>query len=182
MESRLKKSLTGAGRASHASQDSTRAAPEEKFITAQERRRMWSKEWTQSALPDVPEIPGWHVCWLSTTNSYDTIDKRMRLGYVQVKQEEVPGFENFRVKSGEHVGFVSCNEMLLFKIPMDAYQDIMMQMHHEMPNDEADKIRVQVEQLQGGAQDSNGRNLAEIEGDGLRQLSRKNVPDPIFHG
>jgi len=182
MESRLKKSLTGAGRASHASQDSDRAAPEEKFMTAQERRRMWSEEWTQSALPKTPEIPGWHVCWLSTTNSYDTIDKRMRLGYVPVAQEEVPGFENYRVKSGEHVGFVSCNEMLLFKIPMDVYQDVMTQMHHELPNDEADKIRVQVEQLQGQAQDSNGRSLAEIEGDGLRQLSRKNVPMPIFQG
>jgi len=119
---------------------------------------------------------------LSTTNSYDTIDKRMRLGYVPVKQEEVPGFENYRVKSGEHVGFVSCNEMLLFKLPMDVYQDVMTQMHHELPNDEADKIRVQVEQLQGQAQDSNGRSLAEIEGDGLRQLSRKNVPMPIFQG
>jgi len=143
---------------------------------------MWSEEWTQSALPKTPEIPGWHVCWLSTTNSYDTIDKRMRLGYVPVAQEEVPGFENYRVKSGEHVGFVSCNEMLLFKLPMDVYQDVMTQMHHELPNDEADKIRVQVEQLQGQAQDSNGRSLAEIEGDGLRQLSRKNVPMPIFQG
>jgi len=143
---------------------------------------MWSEEWTQSALPKTPDIPGWHVCWLSTTNSYDTIDKRMRLGYVPVKQEEVPGFENYRVKSGEHVGFVSCNEMLLFKLPMDVYQDVMTQMHHELPNDEADKIRVQVEQLQGQAQDSNGRSLAEIEGDGLRQLSRKNVPMPIFQG
>jgi len=65
---------------------------------------------------------------------------------------------------------------------MDVYQDVMTQMHHELPNDEADKIRVQVEQLQGQAQDSNGRSLAEIEGDGLRQLSRKNVPMPIFQG
>jgi hypothetical protein len=181
MESRLKKSLSAGGRENRASMDESRKPPEEKFITSQERRRMWSEEWTQSALPKVPEMPGWHPCWLSTTNSYDSIDKRMRLGYVPVKAEEVSGYENFRVKSGEHVGFIACNEMLLFKIPMDVYQDYMLHMHHDMPNDESDKIRVQVEQLQG-AQDSSGKHLAEVEGDGLRQLSRKNVPDPVFHG
>ena len=183
MESRLKKSLNAGGRESRASQDITRQPPQEKFINSQERqtRKMWSEEWTQSALPKVPQVPGWHTCWLSTTNSYDSIDKRMRLGYVPVKSEEMPGFENFRVKAGEHTGFVACNEMLLFKIPMDMYQDVMTQVHHEMPNDEAEKIKVQVEQLQGG-QDSSGRNLAEVEGDGLRQLSRRNVPDPVFHG
>jgi len=183
MESRLKKSLNAGGRESRASQDITRQPPQEKFINSQERqtRKMWSEEWTQSALPKVPEIPGWHPCWLSSTNSYDSIDKRMRLGYVPVKAEELHGYEQYKVKSGEHVGFIACNEMLLFKIPMDVYQDVMLHMHHEAPNEEAEKIRVQVEQLQG-AQDSSGRNLAGIEGDGLRQLSRKNVPDPIFHG
>ena len=181
MESRLKKSLNAGGRESRASQDTTRQPPEEKFMSAQERRKMWSEEWTQSALPKVPEMPGWHLCWLSTTNSYDSIDKRMRLGYVPVKADEMPHFENYKVKAGEHIGFIACNEMILYKLPMDIYQDVMLQMHHEAPNEEAEKIRVQVEQLQG-AQDSNGRNLTDIEGDGLRQLSRKNVPDPIFHG
>ena len=80
MESRLKKSLSAGGREQRSSQDLSREAPEEKFISKQERRKMWSDEWTQSALPKAPEIPGWHVCWLSTTNAYDTIDKRIRLG------------------------------------------------------------------------------------------------------
>ena len=69
--------------------------------------------------------------------------------------------------------------MVLYKIPMDVYQEVMLHMHHDLPNEESDKIRVQVEQLQN-AQDSSGRNLADVEGDGLKQLSRKNVPDPIF--
>jgi len=56
-----------------------------------------------------------------------------------------------------------------------------LHMHHDLPNEEADKIRVQVEQLQG-TQDSSGRGLADIEGDGLRQLSKNNVPNPVFHG
>ena len=92
MDSRLKKTLNAGGRESRSSQDLSRAAPEEAFISKQERRKMWSDEWTQSALPKVPDIPGWHLCWLSTTNGYDSIDKRMRLGYVPVKAEELPGF------------------------------------------------------------------------------------------
>ena len=180
MDSRLKKSLNAGGRETRASEDASRAAPEEKFMSAQERRKMWSDEWTQSALPKLPELPGWHLCWLSTTNSYDSIDKRIRLGYVPVKTEEIHGFENFRVKAGEHAGFIACNEMLLFKIPMDMYQDIMLQMHHEKPMEESEKIRVQLENLQG-ARDSTGRSLGRVEGEGFGEIERS-VPTPVFHG
>ena len=38
MESRLKKSLNAGGRESRSSQDQSRAAPEEKFMSTQERR------------------------------------------------------------------------------------------------------------------------------------------------
>ena len=180
MDSRLKKTLNAGGRDSRSSQDLSRAPVEEKFMSAQERRKMWSDEWTQSALPKVPALEGWHLCWLSTTNGYDSIDKRFRLGYAPVKSEEFPGFENYRVKAGEHVGFIACNEMILCKIPMEMYQDIMLQMHHEAPLEESGKIRVQAENLQG-ARDSNGRSLGSVEGDGFGDLNR-NVPIPVFHG
>ena len=180
-ESRLKKSLSAGGREDRASEDTNRAAPEEKFISTQERRRMWSEEWTQSALPKLPEMSGWHLCWLSTTNSYDSIDKRMRLGYVPVKSEEVPGYEDYRVKSGEHVGYVSCNEMLLFKLPMDIYQEIMVYQHHDRPREESEKIRVQVESLQG-QRDSNGRSLVQVEGEGIGSIEKQPNRTPVFSG
>jgi hypothetical protein len=126
-------------------------------------------------------MKGWHLCWLSTTNSYDSIDKRYRLGYVPVKSDEFPGFDNYRVKAGEHVGFIACNEMLLCKIPMEIYQDIMLQMHHEMPNEEADKIRVQVEQLQG-QRDSSGKALTQVEGDGFGKFDHSASNTPFFQG
>ena len=141
---------------------------------------MWSDEWTQSALPKTPEIPGWHLCWLSTTNSYDSIDKRMRLGYVPVKADELTGFDTYRVKSGENIGFIACNEMVLYKIPMDLYQDVMLQMHHEKPMEEADKIRVQAENLQG-MRDSSGKSLGQVEGEGFGDLDR-DVKTPVFIG
>jgi hypothetical protein len=142
---------------------------------------MRSEEWTQSALPKLPEIDGWHFCWLSTTNSYDSIDKRIRLGYVPVKSEELPGYENYKVKSGEHVGYISCNEMLLFKLPMDIYQEVMTHMHHDKPREEADKIRVSVENLQG-VRDSNGRALVGIEGDGMGNFDQHPNKTPVFSG
>jgi len=180
-ESRLKKSLNAGGRNDRASEDATRASPEDKFPSKNERRRMWNEEWTQSALPKLPGIDGWHLCWLSTTNSYDSIDKRIRLGYVPVKSEELPGYEDYRVKAGEHVGYISCNEMLLFKIPMDVYQDYMTHMHHDMPNEEAEKVRVQLESLQG-ARDSNGKSLVSVEGEGMGSFDQQPMKAPVFYG
>jgi hypothetical protein len=180
MDSRLKKTLNAGGRESRSSQDLSRAAPEEAFISKQERRKMWSDEWTQSALPKVPDIPGWHLCWLSTTNGYDSIDKRMRLGYVPVRADELPGFDNYRVKAGEDIGFIACNEMRLYKLPMEVYQEVMTQMHHDAPNEESDKVQVQVEQLQGN-RDSSGKSLGSVEGEGFGNLNR-NIQTPVFHG
>jgi hypothetical protein len=180
MDGRLKKSLSAGGRETRASEDAVRRGPEEQFHSTQEHRRMWSDEWTQSALPKVPEIPGWHLCWLSTTNAYDSIDKRIRLGYVPVRADELPGFENWKVKAGEDVGFIACNEMRLYKIPMEIYQDVMLHMHHEKPMEEADKIRVQVENLQG-ARDSRGKSLGQVEGEGFGEMDR-NVKTPVFIG
>lgn len=142
---------------------------------------MWSDEWTQSALPKVPEIPGWHLCWLSTTNAYDTIDKRMRLGYVPVKADELPGFDNYRVKAGEHVGQIACNEMLLFKLPMDVYQEVMTQLHFDAPLEEEEKIRSQMENIQG-ARDSNGKRLVQLE-EGMGRFDHQQTNRaPIFEG
>jgi hypothetical protein len=180
MDSRLKKSLQAGGRNDRSSEDASRRPPEEKFMSSQERRKMWSDEWTQSALPKVPEIPGWHLCWLSTTNAYDTIDKRMRLGYVPVTADEIPGFDNYRVKAGEHVGHVACNEMLLFKLPMDVYQEVMTQMHYDAPREEEDRIRSQVESL--SAKDSSGRKLVHVEAGMDRFEQQQSNRAPIFEG
>lgn len=177
MDSRLKKSLTSGERETRASEDAARRPPEDSFVSSEERRKMWKDEWTQSALPTAPHIPGWHVCWLSTTNSYDSIDKRVRLGYVPVKSDEIPGFENYRVKAGEHIGYIACNEMLLFKIPEDAYQEIMTHFHHDQPLEEANKIKMNAEQQVG--RDSSGRRLGQVEGEGLGELD-KPLPAPVF--
>ena len=177
-DDRLKKDLSLGGRESRAKQDSARGPATDELASQQERRKMFRNEWVQESLPKPPDIPGFHVIWLSTTNGYDPIHKRQRMGYTPVTIDEVPGFENYKVKAGEHSGFVACNEMLLYKIPQDIFQQIMEELHHHAPQDEADKIRVQAENLQG-ARDSRGRNLGMVEGEGITNLD-KPMPVPVF--
>ena len=182
MESRLKKSITAGGRHTRASEDHSRLPAEESFASTQDIDKMWSDEWTQSALPKVPDIPGFHLCWLSTTNSYDTIDKRIRLGYTPVLADELPGYENYRVKAGEHVGHIACNEMLLFKIPMDLYQRVMTHFHYQKPMEATQAIMERMEELQQGV-DSSGHKLLKTEGEGFGNVAKSsyNRP-PVFEG
>jgi len=177
-DERLKKNLNAGGRESRAMQDDRARPADDQLASSEERRRMFRSEWIQEALPTPPDIPGYHLCWLSTTNAYDPIHKRIRLGYEPVKAEELPGFDSYKVKAGELTGFVACNEMVLYKMPEEIYQQLMAEVHHYAPQEEADKIRVQVEQLQS-VRDSNGRRLGGVEGDGMSSFD-KHLPPPIF--
>jgi len=83
-----------ADRAQEVMERSMTASPDD--IARRERLDAFRDKWANSALPDLPEnvIPGMHLCWLSTTNTYDSIDKRMALGYEPVKASELGiGFE-----------------------------------------------------------------------------------------
>lgn len=177
-DSRIKKTLVPEDRENRATADESRRPPEDSMASAEERKKMWRESWKQTALPDTPTIPGWHTCWLSTTNVYDTIEKRMRLGYVRVTTEELGISDSLRVKEGEFAGFISCNEMLLFKIPMEAYQEIMAMFHHEAPAEDAANIRRKVEENQ--ARDSQGQVLGTLE-DG-HKVNESNMRAPVFAG
>ena len=111
----------------------TRAAASSDDIARRERLEAFRDKWQNSALPDIPEnaIPGFHLCWLSTTNNYDSIDKRMALGYEPVKAAELgKGFETLgKMSSGKFEVCVSCNEMVLFKIPEEVYQEVRSEEH-----------------------------------------------------
>jgi len=64
---------------------------------------------------------------------------------------------------------------------MDIYQEIMLYQHHEKPREEAEKIRVQVENLQG-QRDSNGRSLVNVEGEGIGSIEQQPNRNPVFAG
>jgi hypothetical protein len=128
-----------------------------------ERLEAFRDRWQNSALPDIPRdaIPGMHLCWLSTTNTYDSIDKRMALGYEPVKASELgQGFEGLgKMSSGKFEGCISCNEMILFKLPEEVYQEVMKMMHLEDPLEHQRNITAAVRDT---AQDGKGgRSILE---------------------
>ncbi len=162
-DERLKRNAGAEVRGSRENADVSRVQEDGGSLNAAERRRLLRQEWIQEVLPTPPKISGYHCCWLSTTNSTDPIYKRVQRGYVPVKASEVPGFgAQFTATGGEFDGCVACNEMLLFKVPEEVYQDLMMIYHNDMPLEQEASIREAVEGKQ--EYDSNGRKLGEVEG------------------
>lgn len=134
----------------------TLTAPEDQFAN-------FFDEFTQSALPPIPKDPNFHFCWLSTTNQYDPIQRRIRMGYELVKEESLVGLAPYKAQSGEYQGFVVCNEMVLARMPMALYQRVMKHLHHDLPNQEAEKIYAKVEDLKDRVGHSNERPLIEVD-------------------
>lgn len=170
-DDRLKKSDASAVRGDRMDSDASRIHEDGTSMSIEERRRLIRSEWTQDILPTPPKVPGWHFCWLSTTNATDPIYKRVQKGYEPVKASEIPGFQQYTAQEGEYVGCVSCNEMLLFKIPEELYQEIMHIFHYERPMGEEEMLRANAPVQK---QDSNGRELGEVEG--FETLARKVRP------
>lgn len=129
-----------------------RTVTQNRDLSEDDRLEMFRQQLFNDALPDLPRIDGYHVCWLTTTNPRDSIHRRMQLGYEPVRASEVPGMEYASLKTGEYAGMIGINEMVAFKLPMSLYQRFMQEAHHEAPlreetklNDVADNIRAQAE-------------------------------------
>jgi hypothetical protein len=172
-DDRLKK-VTDPGRVNRAMQD--RQITENREISDDERVEAFRTQFIQSALPDLPKIPGYHLCWLTTTNPRDSIHARMRMGYSPVKPEDVPGWEYASIKTGEWTGMIGVNEMLAFKIPLSLYEKYMREVHHNAPLSENEKLTATADAIREQAQ-SVGSQV--IEGSGMAEL-RKTVPIPTF--
>ena len=163
-DERLKK-VRGEGRESRSAYD--RAATESRELSDDDRVEMFRQQFIQAALPDLPKIPGYHTCWLTTTNPRDSIQARIRLGYEPIKPEEVPGWEYVSIKTGEWQGFVGVNEMLAFKLPMSLYKKYMQAVHFDAPNDEEARLADTNETFKEQAQRMGSRM---DEGDGMSAM------------
>jgi|TARA_R110000744_G_scaffold31082_7_gene73312 hypothetical protein len=166
-DERVKKSVDE-GRANRAMVD--RAHTESREVTENERVEMFRQQLFQSSLPDLPEINGWHTCWLTTTNPRDSIQGRIRLGYEPVKPEDVPGWEYAALKTGDWQGFIGVNEMLAFKLPMSLYEKYMMEAHHDAPLREESKLTDTADFLK---QQAEGDGSSIAEGDGNKSFGEK---------
>jgi len=172
-DDRLKKT-TDTGRRSRAMDD--RRVTESRELSDDDRVQMFRDAFYQSALPDLPEIPGYHVCWLTTTNLRDPIQGRFRLGYEPVKPEEVPGWEYASVKTGEYAGLIGVNEMIAAKLPERLYFRLMREAHHDAPLREEERITSSMDSMNERARGSKSRM---IEDDGFSEM-REAPPEPQF--
>lgn len=173
IDERLKKSM-GSDKSDRAMQD--RAVTQDRELSDNDRVSMFRQSFWQSALPDLPEIPGYHVCWLTTTNPRDTIQARIRLGYEPITPKDVPGWDYATLKTGEYQGLIGVNEMLAFKLPTSLYQRYMAEAHHKMPMEEEGKLAETADLIRDQAR-AMGSNV--MEGDGTAEM-RRHVPTPIF--
>lgn len=150
-----------------------RALEESRELDDNERLNELQTVWSQDILPTPPAVPGWRFCWLSTTNPQDPIQRRVRLGYVPVKAEDVPSFEISGRRGGEWDGFIAVNEMLLFKLPEDLWHKYMRELYHDAPLSEEQKLTANLEAIKDGLERSGGR---VIMGDGTQELGKQRRP------
>jgi len=149
---------------------------EQRISTDDEFEKFLEDEFTQTALPNPPALQGYHLAWLTTTSQYDSVQKRQRLGYTPVRQSEMPGFDASNGQSlAGYDGLINCNEMVLFKIPMDRYQQIMKFYHHSKPLQEEEGIV--------GKFNEQGERLGDPD-DGVdameKEMAAKRNKTPIF--
>lgn len=144
-----------------------------------EHNRVRDDFWADEIMPPCPRIKGFHTIWLSTTNSQDSISKRMRLGYTMVKADELPATTDYvTVESGRFHGCVSFAEFVLFKIPTATYVQFMETLHHKKPLQREAGIRRQVDMLRNTG--SEGLTVAQVFG-GTNDLGRAPRPARFEH-
>ena len=144
-----------------------RKITENREVSEDDRLEMFRQQLFNDALPNLPDMPGFHACWLTTTNPRDPIHRRLQLGYEPVKPHEVPGMEYASVKTGEWSGFIGVNEMLAFKLPMSLYLKFMQEAHHDAPQREEGKLAEVADMMRDNAERA-GSSM--YEGDGLSDL------------
>lgn len=175
-DARLKKDFDVVGRREDR-RSQNREVTESREISEDDRLEMFRSQLFNDALPDLPEVPGYHMCWLTTQNPRDPIHRRMQLGYEPVRPEEVPGMAHASIKTGEYAGMIGVNEMIAFKLPMSLYEKFMQEAHHDAPLREEDKLAEVAEMMREQAERA---GATMYEGDGMTEMRDHNPRRGIF--
>lgn len=157
-----------------------RSVAEDRELSDDERVAEFRQQYFQSALPDIPKIPGYHVCWLTTENPRDPIHARVRLGYEPIKAADIPGWDHASLKTGEWAGCIGINEMIAFKLPLELYESYMRINHHEQPLAEEEMLSSQLREIEAemNAAAKRGTISLELE-DGTAALGVAPEPPPF---
>ena len=157
-----------------------RSVTEDRALSDDERVAEFRQQYFQSALPDIPKINGYHVCWLTTENPRDPIHARIRLGYEPIKASDIPGWDHASIKTGEWESCIGVNEMIAFKLPIELYESYMRINHHEQPLQEEEMLSSQLREIEAemNAAAKRGTISLELE-DGTAALGVAPEPPPF---
>lgn len=131
----------------------------------------------QSLLPNLPKIPGYHTCWLSTSHPMDTVQRRIRMGYELIRHSECPDMGPTSRGTGEYADVIAVNEMVGAKIPLRLYNRYMSEVHHDKPFQQEAGLRSMVDQMRAQAE---RENIQVQEGNGMADLGKRAKPMPVF--
>lgn len=158
-DDRLKRSTEGDSRLL-ASED--RTAVDEREVTDSRRLDVSMDDWSFDKMPQLPVIPGFKTIWLSTTHKQDTISRRKKLGYTEIRPEEAPDLAAYSTQSGDNAGAIICEELMAFKLPEELWFKYMNHFHHTKPLMDEAGIKEEIERIQEQAAAFKGR--VEFEG------------------
>lgn len=145
-------------------------------VSDEEREDLLKITFMQDRLPAIPPIEGFHVCWLTTSNTGDSPMTRARLGYTPVRPEDVPvDMRGLFIASGDN-SFLTVNEMMAFKLPVRLFQRYMKIMHHEQPQEQELGIVSQLDAVKEQILDNEGK---VFEGGGTARLRKQRPAPPI---
>lgn len=154
-----------------------REVTQNREMTEKDRLEAFRNALFKDVLPDLPEIPGYHLCWLSTTHSSDSIASRLALGYELLRPEDIPSFKYACMKTAEFGEVVQVKEMIAAKISLGLYRGYMSINHHERPAEAEGKLSMDVKDIKEKAKAHGG---SVIEGDGTQELHRSAPSHGVF--
>lgn len=176
-DERLAKDMDVVGSMKSSRRAEDREVTENRELTEQDRLEMFRNELFNDALPDLPAMPGYHLCWLTTTNSKDPIQRRLRLGYELLTQDMAPGLEYATLKTGDYAGLIGVNEMVAARLPLNLYHGFMQAAHHDRPREEEEALQRTVDQIKEDAESSKAKIT---EYDGTSELRRSAPSRGVF--
>lgn len=158
-------------------ESSDRATTENRQAMDPDRLEAFRQGFAAELLPNIPNIEGYHVCWLTTTNARDPVYRRLSLGYELIKQSEVPGLPPTQIE-GTYKDCIIVGEMIAAKLPLELYKLYMTEVHHTQPLAEEGKLRSVIDTIQQEAEAKKAKLVVE---EGSRELGRR-APKAKFEG
>lgn len=154
-----------------------RQLSEDRQVMDADRLEAFRRSFAAEKLPQLPQIPGYHTCWLTTTNGADPLYRRFQWGYELLKLKDHPSFSQLEIKTGEHAGCIGCGEMLAAKVPIELYEMMMTEAHYTQPMAEEGRLRSALDVIEEEAKKKKAR--LDVE-EGTRQLGRRTGRAPKF--